>query len=153
MEVAVNSNDALARFARVHLSTPAERAVYFVLAGSPAVSWSAQELSERTGVSEETVSGVLERFAAAGIIGAAVEAGGPCRYRWRVDKEYLYESTTGSTGWIDPVCGMEVMADSPLIARAIDGSLVRFCSPLCRAAFRAFPGSFAPSRSTGKAAS
>lgn len=131
----MNEHDTLARFARAHLSGEAEPAVYFLLAGSPAASWSAEELSERTGWPEGVVAEVLGRFLAAGMITPATDDPAAPRYRWRVEAEYLHDSPSGATEWVDPVCGMPVAEDSPISARRPDGTTVRFCSPWCRTAF------------------
>ena len=131
----MNEHDTLARFARAHLSEDAESAVYFLLAGSPAASWSTPELGERTGWSEDTVAEVLSRFLAAGMIARATDDSAAPRYRWRVEAEYLHDSPSGATGWVDPICGMPVAGDSPIRAHRPDGTPVRFCSPWCRAVF------------------
>lgn len=131
----MNEHDTLARFARGHLSGEAEPAVYFLLAGSPAASWSTRELSERTGWPEDVVAEVLGRFLAAGMITRAPDDPAAPRYRWRVEAEYLHDSPSGATQWVDPICGMPVAEDSPIRARRPGGTRVRFCSPWCRAAF------------------
>lgn len=45
--------------------------------------------------------------------------------------------TVPATDVVDPICGMPVDPDSPHRASDATGALVRFCSPYCRAAFRA----------------
>ena len=138
---AVKLYDVGSGFARVHLSTRAERAAYLVLVCDRTRAWSAQEIARLKGVEEAPVERALAGFASAGII--EVEEGQPTSYRWSADMEYLFGTSENGAERIDPVCGMRVAADSPYFVKEADGASVWFCSPLCRAAFVAFPNSFA----------
>lgn len=133
--------DVGSRFARVHLSTLAERAVYLVLVGDQASAWSAEEIARLKNVEEAAIDRALAGFASAGIV--EVEEDKPARYRWSADMDDLFDQGDGGAERIDPVCGMRVAADSPYSARDHVGANVWFCSSLCRAAFVAFPNSFA----------
>jgi len=146
-------HDVYSRFARRHLGTRVERAVYLTLVDQEAESWSARELAERNHLDLDETEGVLEAFEAAGVVGAGDAPGGR-RYRWRSDMNYLFGREDVSPGWIDPVCGMPVLADSPYAAEDADRIPRRFCSSLCLAAFLAAPSTFsgrAPGNTSGRA--
>lgn len=144
--------DVFTRFARAHLSTPVERAVYLTLVGAGTGSWSAAEIAERDHLARQEVAGVLERFEAAGIAELVGRKGGAPRYRWRSDMNYVLEASGESFERVDPVCGMPVSADTPYVARDAEGRVRRFCSSICLAAFRAFPAAFAPAPIAARAA-
>lgn len=133
--------DVYSRFARRHLSTPAERAVYLVLVAQESPSWSAAELAERTHEDPGVVDRVLRSFERASVV-EAIEGSNGCRYRWRSDVDYLLGSDEGAAGSVDPVCGMPVLSDSPYRTRDAVGRLFTFCSSVCLSAFRAAPGRF-----------
>ena len=133
--------DVYSRFSRRHLDTREERAVYLTLVGQEAESWSAGELSERNHLDPDDTELVLEGFEAAGVV-EAIEAPEGRRYRWRSDMNYLFGEGGGSPEWVDPVCGMPVLADSPYVAEDPYRRPRRFCSSLCRGAFLASPSSF-----------
>ena len=139
--VAVEQYDIFTRFARVHLSTRAERAVYLALVGDHQQVLSAAEISLSNGLLEREIERVLERFQAAGIV-EGVGASGSRRFRWRSDMDYLFGSSGEASGWVDPVCGMPVWDGSPHLANDTFGRPQRFCSSLCLAAFLAFPSAF-----------
>lgn len=142
MGSAAGRYDVWTRFARVHLSTPAERAVYLTLVGGAQESWSAGEIARSRHLDEGEAQGVLIRFIQAGIAEPVAHGAGSPRYRWRADMDYLFGGPLEGIDSIDPVCGMPLVTDSPLAA-TWEGRAFRFCSSLCRAAFLAFPSSFA----------
>lgn len=133
--------DIFARFARRHLRTREERAVYFTLVSQEAKSWSAAEIAELKRFDERDIERVFKAYEAAGIVEAADAAKGR-RYRWRSDMNYLFGDVSDSPDWVDPVCGMPVTEDSPYRAKDLFRRSRRFCSPLCLAVFRAVPGTF-----------
>lgn len=133
--------DVYARFARRHLRTREERAVYLTLVSQQAESWSAAEIAELKQLDARDIQRILRAYEVSGI----VEAAGPAkdrRYRWRSDMNYLFGGVNDSPEWADPVCGMPVTDDSPYRADDLFRRPRRFCSSLCLAAFRAFPGTF-----------
>ena len=134
--------DVWTRFARVHLSTPAERSVYQALVGDGQESWSAQEIARTRHLGEQDVRDVLARFAVARIAETVGGDAQPPRYRWRAEMDYIFGGSAGPDHPIDPVCGMPVVDASPLAVER-EARTFRFCSSLCRAAFLAFPSSFA----------
>ncbi len=134
--------DIWTRFARVHLSTPAERSVYQALVGHGRESWSAEEIARARHLDGRDARDVLARFALAGIAETIGGQGQPPRYRWRAEMDYIFGGPADPDHPIDPVCGMPVVDTSPLAVEWDDRSF-RFCSSLCRAAFLAFPSSFA----------
>lgn len=133
--------DVFSRFARRHLGTQEERAVYLTLVGQEAESWSARELAERNHLGLDAIARVLEAFEAAGVVDA-FDARGAHRYRWRSDMNYLIGEEGHSPGWVDPVCGMPVLPNSPYVADDAYRRPRRFCSSLCLAAFLASPSTF-----------
>ena len=139
--VAVEQYDIFTRFARVHLSTRVERAVYLALVGRHPQEMSAAEIASRGGLAARDVERVLEGFAAAGIV-EEVDAPHPRRFRWRSDMDYLFGDSGEPSEWVDPVCGMPVWDGSPHLATDNFGRPQRFCSSLCLAAFLAFPNAF-----------
>lgn len=136
--------DVYTLFARRHLATREERAVYLTLVSQQHASWSAHEIAKRNRLDEHDVERVLDDFQAAAI----VEEDGPSkdgpRYRWRSDMSYLFAPPGAPATETDPVCGMPVLPDTPYVAPDTSGEIRRFCSSLCRAAFMAFPNTFAP---------
>lgn len=133
--------DVYSRFARRHLETREERAVYLTLVGQETDSWSARELAERNHLDPDETERVLEAFEAAGVVDA-IHAPEGCRYRWRSDMNYLFGEEGESPEWVDPVCGMPVLANSPYVADDPHRRPRRFCSSLCLAAFLASPSTF-----------
>lgn len=128
--------ESLSRFARAHLRTPAQHAVYRTLATDPDACWSAAEIAAHTGLDQHDIDQTLRSFTAAGIVREVTSpAGGRC-YRWRTQLRYLLDGTTPTDEFLDPVCGMPVDADTPHTGRDSTGALVRFCSLYCRAAYR-----------------
>lgn len=139
----MESFDIFTRFARAHLSTRAERAVYLALVGASHGSRTADELAAASVLDRDEVVRVLDRFEKSGIAERDAGPDGP-RYLWRADMDYLFESRDASAGWIDPVCAMPVTLDTPHRATDNLGGEQRFCSSLCLAEFRAFPAHFTP---------
>ena len=135
--------DIFTRFARAHLSTRAERAVYLALVSASHESRTAGELAAATGLDRAKVLRVLDRFETSGIAEREEGPDGP-RFRWRADMEYLFEGPDASAGWVDPVCAMPVTLDTPYRATDNLGGELRFCSSVCLAEFRAFPARFTP---------
>lgn len=133
--------DVFSRFAGKHLDTREERAVYLTLVGQEAESWSARELAERNHLDPDETKRVLESFEAASVVDT-IDAPEDRRYRWRADMDYLFGEEGDSPEWVDPVCGMPVLANSPYVADDAYRRPRRFCSSLCLAAFRASPGRF-----------
>jgi len=131
--------EALARFARGHLHSEAEYAVYRTVGGDRAEGWTADEIATHADVDVGDVHRALRRFAAARILVEEAGHGGRQRYRWRSELSYLFDGTS-PPGLVDPVCGMPVEAGSPHAATDTTGAAVRFCSAWCRAAFRAGVG-------------
>lgn len=140
--------DLGSRFARVHLSTRAERAVYLVLVCDRTRAWSAQEIARLKDVEEAAVERALAGFASAGIV--EVEEGQLTSYRWSGDMDHLLGESGNGAERIDPVCGMRVASDSPYLVKDAHGASVWFCSSLCRAAYVAFPNSFASRERTAQ---
>ena len=138
--------DVYSRFARRHLDTREERAVYLSLVGQEAGSWSARELAERNHLDPADAERVLEEFEAAGVV-EAVDAAEGRRYLWRSDMNYPF-GENDPPGPVDLVCGMPVLANSPYVADDAYRRPRRFCSSLCRAAFLASPSTFSGSAPT-----
>lgn len=140
--------DALDRFARVHVTTGAERAVYLSLVGgSPGAYRSADEIASEHGADPTEVEDALRRFEEAGIVESS-EDRGRRRYRWCDDMRYLERGRRARSGFVDPVCGMPVKHGTPHRLKDAEGGELGFCSSLCLAAFRAFPGAFHPAGTT-----
>ena len=133
--------DVYSQFAHRHLGGREERAVYLTFVAQEADSWSVDEIAERNQLPLDQVERVLEEFHAAGIV-EPIEVTGQRRYRWRSDMNYVFGAREPSAEWIDPVCGMPVLAQSPHVAEDVYGRPRRFCSSLCLTAFRAFPSTF-----------
>lgn len=133
--------DVHSRFARMHLRTPAERAVYFTLVAQLAESWSAAEIATLKDVDVRTVEAVLDGYADAGVVDG-VDSNGGLRYRWRSDMSYLFNAGSSGITMIDPVCGMTTDGATPHRVSDGSGTLRLFCSSLCLAAFRADPPSY-----------
>ena len=127
--------DAFARFARAHLPTPAERAVYPVLAGVSDGRWTAGEVAAAAGVSHHEADQALRRFAAAGIVDRIRVRGRSDHYRWHPEMSYLREGHNGDLP-IDPVCGMPVPPDTAHVAADHDGASFSFCSLPCLVRWR-----------------
>ena len=127
-------SDGFLRFARAHLLTAAERAVYRILASDGAREWSVAEVASAAAVSHHEADQALRRFAAAGIVTHTHPSGGPHRYRWGTGMAYL-QSAADAGALIDPVCGMPVPADAPHVA-GDGGTKVRFCSLPCLVRWR-----------------
>lgn len=134
--------DVHARFARAHLGTRAERAVYFTLVAQFAPSWSAREIARLKDLDVRTVEDVLDRYVAVGIV-EVTDAPAGRRYQWRSDMSYLFGSGPSAPELVDPVCGMTVEQWTPY--RLQDGlQLWVFCAPVCMATFQAAPQAFGP---------
>jgi hypothetical protein len=125
----VHDSDAFVRFAKVHLPTNAERAIYPVLAGAPDRDWTAGEVAAAAKVSHHEADQALRRFASAGIVDHTHARGHGHHYRWHPDMGYLREGADDGAA-IDPVCGMPVPAGAPHTARDGDTE-IRFCSLPC----------------------
>lgn len=128
--------EPLGRFARAHLRTPAQQAVYQTVASDPEATWSAAEIAAHTRLAHHDIGQVLRSFAAAGILRETASPGRDRRYRWRPELRYLLDGSAPRAEFIDPVCGMPVDPDTPHTGRDASGALVRFCSPYCGAAYR-----------------
>ena len=135
-------------FARRHLRDRDERGVWFALTTLPRREWSLQEIAEIRGLDPLLTARVLEEFEVAGIVTSSADGSGQRRYRLDSEMDYLWDGTVDEFA-VDPVCGMPVTGDSRLIAEDDFGRTYRFCSSLCRAAFRAFPNSFTVSPPPG----
>lgn len=133
-----------ARFARRHLVTLEERAVYLTLVTERADPWSALEIAERYHLDPDEIERVLETFDAAGIT-ETVDIPEARRHRWRLDMNYLFGEVGDTQGQIDPVCGMPVPGNGPYVAEDVHHRTRRFCSSLCLAAFLAFRVTFSGS--------
>ena len=139
--------DVHARFARAHLRTRAERAVYFTLVAQLAPSWSAAEIARVKDLDVRSVAAVLDRYAGVGIV-EVIEAPAGRRYQWRSDMSYLFGSGPTAPELVDPVCGMTVEQRTPY--RLEDGpQLWVFCAPVCMATFQAAPTAFRPAVEAG----
>jgi YHS domain-containing protein len=139
----MESYDIFTRFARAHLSTRAERAVYLALVGASPESRTADEVAAASVLDRKDVVRVLDRLETSGIVERDEGPDGPY-YLWRADMDYLFESHDASAGWVDPVCAMPVTLDTPFRATNNLGGEQRFCSSVCLAEFRAFPARFPP---------
>ncbi len=141
-EATVEGWDPLDRLARFPVRTDAECAAYLsMVGGSPGAYRSADEIASEHGVDPEEVEGALRRFVSAGIVEAS-ESGSRDGYRWRDDMGYLEHGRREESGFVDPVCGMPVMSDTPHRLIAPEGGDLGFCCALCLAVFRGFPGAF-----------
>ena len=127
-------SDAFLQFARAHLLTAADRAVYPVLAADRARAWTAGEVAAQAGVSHHEADQALRRFAAAGIVTHSRSPGAPHRYQWTAAMAYLFGLET-TVQFVDPVCGMPVPEDSPHVVHDGDRD-VRFCSLPCLVRWR-----------------
>lgn len=129
----VRIDERLVRFARAHLRSPAQRAVYTALAGAPTVPTTGTVIAERFHLEAHQVDVVLRQFEAAGIVEAAGRSpDGERLYRWQADMAYLYaDNDDPVAAFVDPVCGMPVPIDSP---HHDDGQW--FCSLRCQTAWR-----------------
>ena len=128
------ADDPFARFVRAHLPTDSERAVFWVLAESEAMTWTVPAVARDARISDHYADQVLRRFASAGIV-ERVDDGRPRRYRWRAEMSYFHHHAA-PVGTLDPVCGMPVPPDSA--HRAVDdgGNDVAFCSVPCLVRWR-----------------
>lgn len=133
-------HDVHSRFARSHLRTRTERAVYFTLVAQLAESWSAMEIASLKGLDVKTVEAVLDRYADAGVV-TVVDPGMGSRYRWCSDMEYLFRIGSSGVTMIDPVCGMTTDEETPHRFEDGSGAVWLFCSSSCLATFRANPPS------------
>ena len=140
--------DVYARFARAHLRTRTERAVYFTLVAQLASSWSACELARLKDLDVPTVQAVLDRYAAADIVEVADLSTGR-RYRWRADMTYLFGATLSAPELVDPVCGMTVDEWTPYCFRDAFGRRWVFCSSVCMTTFRSAPDVFRSAADAG----
>lgn len=127
-------HDVHSRFARAHLRTREERAVYFTLVAQLATSWSAAELAQLKHLDPDAVVTVLNRYTVAGIV-EAIDAPTGRRFRWRSDMAYLYGAEPGATSTVDPVCGMTVDEATPHRVRDVHGRTRLFCSAGCASMF------------------
>lgn len=132
--------EAWGRFARRHLSTREDRAVFHTLTDERTRAWSAREIAARERSDLDAIAEALVRFDDAGIVESAPTSTGR-RYRWRPEMNYLFDELGRGAAW-DPVCGMPVPANSPHVAEDLHRRTTRFCSSLCRAGFLAFRGTF-----------
>jgi YHS domain-containing protein len=128
----------LQQFIRTHLRTPAQRAVYAALGGSPERPLSVQDIAPLGRVDDYEIDVALRKFAAAGILERVVPEAGPAQYRWRDEMRYLFEAVLppNAEDVIDPVCGMPVAPESPHVLRDASGQAILFCSLDCLTIFR-----------------
>jgi hypothetical protein len=89
-------HDVYSRFARRHLGTREERAVYLTLVGQEAGSWSVRDLAKRSHLNPDDTERVLEEFEAAGVV-EVIDTREGRRYRWRSDMNYLFGEGDGGT--------------------------------------------------------
>lgn len=136
-------HDVASLFARAHLGTRPQRAVYLVLVCDRSRAWSSEEIARLKDIEEAEIERALAGFASAGIV--EMEEGEPASYRWSPNMDYLFGEREDDER-IDPVCGMRVAPDTPYLVEDAYGASVWFCSPLCRAAFVAFPSAFSSTR-------
>jgi YHS domain-containing protein len=115
--------------------------VYLTLVSQEAGCWSAREIAERSHLDPDETERVLEAFKAAGVVDA-IDAPEGRRHRWRSDMQYLFGEEGESPEWVDPVCGMPVLAETPYVADDEYRRPRRFCSSLCLGAFLASPNTF-----------
>jgi hypothetical protein len=134
----VDKSDVLQRFARTHLSSAAELAVYVTLDHRRPRFLSADAVAALTAMPRDDIEPVLRSFASAGILREA-RLGATAMYRRRAETDYLAEDPDVSAADVDPVCGMLAPSGALYLERDADGAQRRFCSALCRAAFVAFP--------------
>lgn len=127
----------LARFARAHLRTRAQRAVYQTVGSNPESWWRAAEIAAHKDLDHAEIDQALRSFAAAGILHERTHPSGGRIYRWHDELRYLFQRTSPPADLIDPVCGMPVDTDSPHTGHDATGVVVHFCSTWCRAAHRA----------------
>lgn len=132
--------DVHARFARAHLRTRAQRAVYFTLVAQLAESWSALELARLKDLDPTTVQAVLDQYAAVGIVEVA-DAPHGSRYYWRADMSYLFDGGPSAPELIDPVCGMTVDESTPYRVTDAFGRRWLFCARVCMTTFQGAPPS------------
>jgi hypothetical protein len=125
-----SSESAFDRFARSHLATRAERAVYTVVAGGPTRQWTARVAATAAGVSNREADQALRSFAAAGIVDHVRGPGQPHRFQWRPGMPYVRGGDFIASENVDPVCAMLVPADMPHTVRDGHGE-IRFCSLRC----------------------
>lgn len=123
--------DIYTRFARRHLRTRTEQAVYLTLVSQEAETWSAAQIGARVRRPTRAVAQVLCAFEADRIV-EAIETDHGRRYRWRSDMNYLFDQTTHAT---DPICGMHVAVESPYRTTDTNGQTWSFCSPVCLETF------------------
>lgn len=135
--------DPLAHFARAHLRTAAQRAVYRTVGSNPDSWWTGSEIAGHTGFDPLDIARILRGFAAAGILHEQRRGQGR-RYRWHDDVRYVLDGTTPRGAMTDPVCGMPVRADSPHLDTDAEGATVRFCSRFCQLAFRSHTTTIPP---------
>ena len=121
--------DLFVQFARAHLPSGAERAVYRILAGTPDREWLAGEVAAAAGGDHHETDQALRRFASAGIVADTPSRGHGHRYRWHPAMAYLRDGDVDDTA-TDPVCGMPVPHGVPHTANDGDRE-VRFCSLPC----------------------
>lgn len=130
--------DVHARFARAHLQTRVERAVYFTLVAQLAPSWSAPEIARLKDLDPCCVEAVLDRYAAGGIV-EVTDAPAGRRYQWRSDMSYLFGAGPSAPELLDPVCGMTVDKQTPFRIDDPLGRLWVFCSAICLSTFQNAP--------------
>lgn len=127
----------LQQFIRTHLRTPAQRAVYAALGGSPEQPLSVQDIAPLVRVDAYEIDVALRQFAAAGILERVVPDAGPAQYRWHDEMRYLFEALPpNAEDIIDPVCSMPVAPETPHVLRDASGQPIRFCSLGCLTIFR-----------------
>lgn len=128
--------DPLVRFARAHLRTPAQHAVYRSVGNNPDAWWSATEIAQHAGLDVTDIDQSLRSFAATGILHERVHPTGRRLYRWRDELRYVLDGTPPPPELIDPICGMPVNADSAYTGHDATGATLHFCSRWCQAAHR-----------------
>jgi YHS domain-containing protein len=125
----------LARFARAHLRTPAQHAVYRIVGSNPDTAWTATEIKHHSALDEQAIDRACRGFAAAGILCDESCLAGGRQYRWRPELRYLLDGSLPAAEAVDPICGVPVDPDSTHRASDAASALAHFCSPYCGAAF------------------
>lgn len=105
--------EPLGRFARAHLRTPAQHAVYRIVGSDPDAAWTATEITHHSALDEHEIDRALRCFAAARILREEPCPAGGRQYRWRPELRYLLDGTVPATDVVDPICGKPVDPDGP----------------------------------------
>ena len=99
--------------------------------------WTADEITDHTGLDIIDIGQTLRTLAAAGVLHEHDRQAQRREYRWHDELRYLFDRSEPTADLIDPVCGMPVSPDSAHTGRDRSGAIVRFCSRWCQATYRA----------------